>query len=207
MRCHGRQYSALLRELKALKRRYRSTDASSLSSEEPQDFSRLRLDKLLGESLIFAPSNRLPISLTINHMNHYVGQLGLQLLYMPTLQHQSSINQSTDQYAYTHLKIRIRPPCSNLHTPTLQYARAHLTVICTCPPCIMHVPTLQYARAHLAICTRPPCNVQAPTGTVSSSSRSHCCLHDHAVTDPQTQPTLLMSAKTQRNLNKSISCT
>ncbi|DBA79551.1 TPA: hypothetical protein ACH3X1_008250 [Trebouxia sp. C0004] len=50
-----RQYSALLRELKALKRRYRSADSSSVSSEEPHDFSRLRLDKLLGPCMDDSP--------------------------------------------------------------------------------------------------------------------------------------------------------
>lgn len=43
-----RQYSALLRELKAIKRRYRSTASSSVSSEENNICSRLDLDKLLG---------------------------------------------------------------------------------------------------------------------------------------------------------------
>ncbi|KAL0050976.1 hypothetical protein WJX82_011428 [Trebouxia sp. C0006] len=50
-----RQYSALLRELKALKRRYRSTDASSVSSEEPHDLGRFRLDKLLGPCMDDSP--------------------------------------------------------------------------------------------------------------------------------------------------------
>lgn len=45
-----RQYSSLLRELKALKRRYQSDDSSVAGSQDGADFRRLRLDNLLGRT-------------------------------------------------------------------------------------------------------------------------------------------------------------
>ncbi len=144
-------------------------------------------------------------------MGHYIGQLGLPLLYMPTLQHQSVINQAINQSISQ--SISSINHSINMHMPTLQCARAHLAVctrppcnmhtnhaICTCAPCSVHLPTLQHASAHLVMCTRSPCSMQAPAGRVSSLCRSHFCLHDHAVTDQHTQPTLLMLAKTQTKL-------
>ena len=236
MQCHARQYSALLRELKALKRRYRSTDASSFSSEEPHDFSRLKLDKLLGETLMFARLSHLPICSPINTWNttsvswvsHFctcppcnINQSSIkQSIKQAINQSINFINQSLNQYAHAHLAICTCPPC-NMHMPGLQYAYAHLAIftrppcnmhmptlqcayikhaICTIPPCNVHLPTLQHASAHLVMCTRSPCSMQAPAGRVSSLCRSHFCLHDHAVTDQHTQPTLLMLAKTQRKL-------
>ncbi len=139
MQCRGRQYNALLRELKALKRRYRSTDASSVSSGEPHDLGRFRLDKLLGKALIFAQTSRLPICFTINT--------------------RTSTSVSCDSHFCTC-------PLCNMNMPSLQHAHAHLA-ICIRPSCNMHVPTLaptlQYAYTHLAVCMCPPCNMHMPT--------------------------------------------